>query len=103
METDERIIRLIQGELSRVKELLDKGKGSWGSEYYIKDDLWASWHGQLSVLNHLLYKISEMAFDEFQPDKHTIKPKAQIMIGENEFVSFETLVESYRKGEWREP
>ncbi len=43
----------IASELKEHRERLDRGKGTWPQEDYIKDETWAYWKGQLSILERL--------------------------------------------------
>lgn len=51
------IIEIIKQELQVYDDLIEKGKGTWPNEDYVRDSRWHSWHGSKMALRSVLYKI----------------------------------------------
>lgn len=53
-ETPCDVLALVQKERDSMAEVIARGKGTWPQQDYVRDETWASWQGQLSVLESIL-------------------------------------------------
>lgn len=51
--TPEDILEFITKRIDALNALMEKGKGVWPEQSYVKDETWANWSGGLYELNQV--------------------------------------------------
>ena len=52
----ERLVSIIHAEIAKYESLIQRGKGTWPQNDYVRDSVWDAWNAKVSVLRSILDK-----------------------------------------------